>query len=67
MKTKEELNALKNEVESLNKKLAELSEDEMKEVVGGGLDEWIDRHWKKIKDYEKNTKPSIHVLSDTIL
>ena len=44
MKTKEELNALKNEVEALNKKLAELSEDEMKEVVGGDLDEWIDRH-----------------------
>ena len=67
MKTKEELNALKNEVESLNRKLAELSEDEMKEVVGGGLDEWIDRHWKKIKDYEKETKPPIHILSDTIL
>ena len=67
MKTKEELNTLKNEVESLNRKLAELSEDEMNEVAGGGLDEWVDRHWKKIKDYEKNTKPSIHVLSDTIL
>lgn len=35
MKTKEELNALKNEVETLNKKLAELSEEELKEVVGG--------------------------------
>ena len=35
MKTKEELNALKNEVKSLNKKLAELSEDELKEVTGG--------------------------------
>ena len=56
MKTKEELNALKNEVEALNKKLAELSEDEMKEVVGGGLDEWVDRHWKNIKDYEKKYK-----------
>ena len=30
MKTKEELNALKEEVETLNKKLAELSEDELK-------------------------------------
>ena len=67
MKTKEELNTLKNEVEALNKKLAELSEDELNEVAGGDLDEWIDRHWKKIKDYEKNTKPSIHELSDTIL
>ena len=37
MKTKEELNALKEEVETLNKKLAELSEDELKLVVGGGV------------------------------
>lgn len=35
MKTKEELNALKEEVETVNKKLAELSEDELKQVVGG--------------------------------
>lgn len=35
MKTKEELNALKAEVETLNKKLAELSEDELKQVTGG--------------------------------
>ena len=35
MKTKEELNALKEEVEALNKKLAELTEDELKEVTGG--------------------------------
>lgn len=35
MKTKEELNALKNEIETMNLKLAELTEDELKEVVGG--------------------------------
>ena len=35
MKTKEELNAIKEEVESLNKKLAELSEEELKMVAGG--------------------------------
>ena len=35
MKTKEELNALKAEVEALNKKLAELSEDELAQVTGG--------------------------------
>ena len=35
MKTKEELNALKNEVEAMNVKLAELSEEELKEVTGG--------------------------------
>ena len=35
MKTKEELNALKNEVESLNAKLMDLSEEELTQVVGG--------------------------------
>ena len=35
MKTKEELSALKEEVETLNKKLAELNEDELKQVFGG--------------------------------
>ena len=35
MKTKEELNALKEEVDTLNKKLAELSEDELKQITGG--------------------------------
>ena len=35
MKSKEELDALKEEVDNLTKKLAELSEDELKEVAGG--------------------------------
>ena len=35
MKTKEELNALKAEVETLNKKLAELNEEGLKMVSGG--------------------------------
>lgn len=35
MKTKDELNALRNEVDALNKKLAELNEDELKEITGG--------------------------------
>ena len=35
VKTQEELNALKEEVETLNKKLAELTEDELAEVAGG--------------------------------
>ena len=34
-KTKEELNALKEEVETLNRKLAELTEEELAEVSGG--------------------------------
>ena len=35
MKTKEELNALKEEVETVNKKLHELTEEELKNVSGG--------------------------------
>ena len=35
MKTKEELNALKKEVENLKKKLAELTEEELEQVTGG--------------------------------
>ncbi len=35
MKTKEELNALKEEVEALNKKLAKLTEEELAQVTGG--------------------------------
>ena len=42
MKTKEELNALKEEVETLNKKLAELSNEELEQVNGGS--EAFDRY-----------------------
>ena len=35
MRSKEELNSLKAEVETLNKKLAELSEEELTQVTGG--------------------------------
>lgn len=38
MKTKEELNAIKEEVEALNEKLRELTGDELAQVAGG----W---HW----------------------
>ena len=38
MKTKEELNALKKEVETINKILAELNEDELKQVTGGATE-----------------------------
>lgn len=37
MKTKEELSALKEELENLNKKFEELSEEELKQVTGGVL------------------------------
>ncbi len=35
MITKEELNAIKEEIENVKSKLAELDEDELKEVTGG--------------------------------
>ena len=35
MKTREELNVLREEVESLSKKLSELTEEELKQVAGG--------------------------------
>ena len=37
MKTKEELNALKEEVETLNRKLHELTDEELAQVSGGIL------------------------------
>ena len=37
MKTKEELKVLKEEVEAVSKKLAELSEEELEQVSGGGI------------------------------
>ena len=47
MKTKEELNALKEEVETLNKKLHELTEEELAQISGGvtyegGFNEGLD-------------------------
>ena len=37
MKTKEELNALKEEVETVSKKLHELTPEELEQVSGGGF------------------------------
>ena len=37
MKPREDLNVLKEEVESLNRKLAELSEEELTQVTGGAF------------------------------
>ena len=38
MKTRDELNALKKEVETVNEKLHELTEEELAQVSGGG---WV--------------------------
>ena len=40
MKTKEELDELKIEYKSLNEKLKELSDDELKQVTGGITSPW---------------------------
>ena len=51
MKTKEELNALKNEVKALNKKLAELNEEELAQVAGGSVDDVYQRYNEDILNY----------------
>ena len=43
MKSKEELNTLKEEVETLNQKLAELTEEELAQVSGGDGSEYKPR------------------------
>ena len=43
MKTKEELDALKEEVEAVNEKLAELTPEEIAQVTGG-----VARHFKPV-------------------
>ena len=51
MKTKEELNALKAEVETLNKKLHELTDEELKQVVGGDVPTCLDtKHEYKLSE-----------------
>ena len=42
MKTKEELNALKEEVEAVNEKLAELTPEEIAQVTGGIVSVGVD-------------------------
>ena len=54
MKTAEELNVLKEEVETLNKKLHELTDEELAQVSGGVLtpeaEDWINRNYDAIVD-----------------
>ena len=57
MKTKEELNALKEEVETLNQKLAELTEEELGQV-SGGIGNWEDELSYEVNPgYFINTRP----------
>ena len=52
-KSKEELDALKKEVEAVNKKLQELTEEEIAQVSGGGLRD--PQHCYVVYDYLKNS------------
>ena len=59
-KTKEELNNLKQEIESLSEKLKELSPEELEEVAGGfnfNIDD-------KTPDYEINIYPGTDPKKD---
>lgn len=44
MKTKEELNELREELETLDKKLADLSEEELAQITGGSPDSLTQEH-----------------------
>ena len=58
MKTKEELNALKEEVETLKGKLRELSKDELMLVVGGtDVEFFID---------DKSSDKEFHIYEGTV-
>ena len=63
MKTKEELNALKEEVATLNAKLAELTNEELAQVAGGvkwpeGTDDIENAH--DSQDYSAGRNPLFH-------
>lgn len=55
-KTKEELDLLKKEYETLNNKLVELTDDELQEIAGGdftSFKEWLEKIGKNVKDITK--------------
>ena len=53
-KSKEELNAIKEEVETVNEKLSELTEEEIKQVCGGLAKIKLvkDKYGSRIENYE---------------
>ena len=53
MKTPEELNTIKNEVETMNKKLAELTDEELTQVTGGMFNRDCAIAFRKFNDAEK--------------
>ena len=68
MKTKEKLNALKEEVETMDIKLSELSEEDLAQVSGGVLtpeaEDWINRNYDAIVD---RTPASMKGLVESVM
>ena len=58
LKTKEELNQLKKEYESLNAKLKELTDDELKIVIGGA-------NWYGIDNSDGQFEPGSRLVNNT--
>ncbi len=59
MKTKEELNALKEEVETVSRKLHELTEEELELVSGGGIFSQLFRKAKVVGEPISKSKSGI--------
>ena len=66
MKSKEELYSLKSEVELLNNKLCELSDDELAQVVGGGKFEVFTRGYFRAARKDVFCDTADQKLSDII-
>ena len=66
MKTEKELKELKEEYTDLNKKLAELSEDELKQVTGGVVYNGIDTDEDR-SNIQKEIDASISEIDDNAL
>ena len=67
-KTKEELNALKQELETLTSKFQELTEDELKLVTGGGYQHHIfwGATWILAEEAKKNDVSSAKTIKTAI-
>ena len=58
MKTKEELNALKEEVETVSRKLRELTDEELTQVSGGK--DYSQQQWKDLLLYILKTSGKLN-------
>ena len=67
MKTQEELNTIKEEVETLNKKIQELTEEELKQVCGGSGKAPVFKAEKALKEYGKQILDNTAQNTSTIL